>query len=409
LAKKLYVHMSADGCIESFLDFSRSRSSLEAGGWETVDAPEEADLVLVNSCVVGQAVEDRCAQEVAKLKARMKPGAEIVVTGCLPAYNQERLSKLGVDFAFSPRKNGAFLERYDLSEAPEPAELESDLLGPYNLFNWVAPILRAGNRLGVPLPAYLYRRFSLVEARDMFFLRINRGCREACSYCATKFAVGGLASVPPEDALRTFDEALAKGRRNVVLCGEETGSYGRDLGTDLPSLLQQMLQRKGDFIISIRQHHPRFIIDRLDRYCEVLSDKRVRSITIPLQSGSDRVLGLMKRRHKCADAVAAIRALHESAPHVMLRTHLIAGFPTETEPDFDLTVDLVRSLPWDMVLVYPFTPRPKTAAESLEPKVPTTVINRRLFKIYSVVFRRVYLNDFRFLPLVRRDPMGLAG
>jgi tRNA A37 methylthiotransferase MiaB len=405
MGKKLYVHGSVDGCVESFLDFSRSRDAMVAAGWEVTGSVEEADVVMVNTCVVGKVVEDRCVDEIEKVKQAMKPGAELVVTGCMPAYNKEKLDAMGVDLSFAPTKPQAFLDRFDLELPPEPVELEKPFLGPYNIFNWVAPVLAAAGRYRIPLPEYLFRRFSMVESDDMTFLRINRGCRESCSYCATKFTIGKLTSNRPEQILARFDAALAEGKRNFALCGEETGSYGFDIGTDLPFLLEGMLERKGDFLINIRQHHPRYLVDKLDRYCKVLSDPRVKSITIPLQSGSDRILSLMKRRHTAAEARDMVLAIHRAAPQVMLRTHLIAGFPTETREEFRQTLSVIRDLPWDMVLVYPFTSRPKTAADRIEPKIPQSEINRRIGLAYAHVIYAVYLNRFKLWPLVRQDPM----
>lgn len=406
--KTLYVSHSVDGCIESFLDFERSRIALMSDGFARTDKVEEADLVLSNSCVVGEAVEQRCADIIGGLRRRMRPGAQLVVTGCMPAYNAARLTEVGVDFQYSSRQLPRLLERFNLSEPPEVTQLDKEFMGPYNTFNWATRLLRRAEGR-IPLPEYLFRRFSCVENEEMFFLRINRGCNQACSYCATKFTVGRLESVPVERVLARFDEALAAGKRNIVLCGEETGSYGRDIGTDFPELLSRLLQRKDNFILHIRQHHPLFIMEKLDRYCMLLPDPRVKSITIPLQSFSDRLLGLMNRRHNAADAIAMVQAIHAAAPQLMLRTHLILGFPTEDEEDFRLSYKYSKDLPWDMLLAYPYTNRPGTKAAKLEPKVSSAKLWWRVARYYPMALRKLYLNDFNPFPLVMRDPMGCPG
>lgn len=402
--KTLHIDVLTDGCIESFLDFTRSQIALQGGGWRMTDSPEKADLVLTNSCVVGEIVEQHCVDAIAELKTRMKPGARLVVTGCMPAYNTKKLDELGVDFYYSSRQLPLMLKYFSLQEPGEVGKLDKRSMGPYNKFNWATPLLRQLAYMGIPVPEYLHRRFVSVETPDMFFLRVNRGCLEACSYCATKFTVGKLGSVDPEHVLCRFDKALADGERNIVLCGEETASFGLDVGTRFTDLLEKLLSRKSDFMLHIRQHHPRFIVAELDRYCSLLADPRVRSITIPLQSGSDRILKAMKRRNSAADAYRIINAIHDSAPHVALRTHLIVGFPTETWSDFMATHRLARDLPWDMVLAYPYTNRPGTIAARLEPKVSNRQIVARMAYIYTMLLRKLYLNNFKLFPLTTSDP-----
>ena len=405
---KLYAHFSADGCIESFLDFAKSRNTLEGGGWELTGELEDADAVLVNSCVVGEIVERNCIEDMRQVKGRMKPAARLIVTGCMPAYNMKALEELGASFAYSSRDFHRLLDEYGLT-APEEevGELEREYMGPYNVFNWVTHLLHRSAGFGLPVPEYLYRRFSMVENETMFFLRINRGCRQSCTYCATKFTAGRLLSTPPEEVLRRFDEALDAGKRNIVLCGEETGAYGLDIGTNFITLLERLLERPNNFILSVRQHFPTYIMKDLDRYCAAMADPRVKCFTIPLQSGSDRILKAMRRNHTSADARRMVWAIHRAAPHVMLRTHFIAGFPTETDREFDETYRFIKETPWDMVLVYPFTSRPRTKAAKIEPKVSQKATYFRMAKVYTMILKKIYLNNFRLLPLTSRDPMEI--
>ncbi len=399
--KTFYAHQCRAGCVESFLDFSSSRLALERGGWQPASTPEEADIILVNTCVVGRRPQASAIEDIASLGARRKPGAELVVTGCLPSYDAQSLARAEVGFAFSPTQPDRFADRYGLPGPEQVERLESEFMGPYTLYGAATRAMGALERRGLPLPAYLQRRFALVEQQGMHYLRISRGCLDACSFCATRFATGTLRSQPMEEVLARFDAALAAGRRNIVLCGEEPGAYGQDLGADLPALLRAMLSREGDFILSIRQHHPVWIIQNLDAYLEVLSDPRVRSICIPLQSGSDRVLELMGRRYRAEDFSSMIREIHRRAPQLMLRTHVMVGFPTETREDFLATCRLVRELPWDMVLTFPYTDRPRTRAAGLAPKVSSARLALRMAYLGSIILKGVYLNHGRLRPLVR--------
>ncbi len=405
---KLYAHFSADGCIESFLDFARSRITIEIGGWELTGNLEDADVVLVNSCVVGEIVERNCIEDMKQVKARMKPGAQLIVTGCMPAYNMTAIEELGATFAYSSRDFHRLLEEYELTApAGEVGELERAYMGPYNVFNWVTHLLHRSASVGVPIPEYLYRRFSMVENESMFYLRINRGCRQSCTYCATKFTAGRLLSTPMDHILRRFDEALDQGKRNIVLCGEETGAYGLDIGTNFITLFEELLKRPRNFILSVRQHFPTYIMENLDRYCAAMADPRVKCFTIPVQSGCDRVLDAMRRNHTSADARRMVWAIHRAAPHVMLRSHFIAGFPTETNREFDETYRFIKETPWDMVLVYPYTNRPGTRAAKMEPKVSRKEMYYRMAKVYAMILRKVYMNNLKVLPFTAKDPMAI--
>lgn len=406
--KKVYVHQNSDGCIESFLDFKNARKVLLEDDWEITDRPEEAEMLLVNTCVVGKYVEDHCLGEIQALQAKKRDDAELVVTGCMPEYAPQRLAKAGVDFSFGPQNFASFRRRYGLRPPKKEAHtLEPDHLGPYNLFNWGGRLLSKAEALGLPLPSYLYRRFALVEDSNMEFLRISRGCLENCTYCATRFATGRLVSEPMEKILARVDDLLASGRRSIVLCGEDSGAWGRDIGYTFADLLEKLLSRPHpDLVLSIRQHQPNWAMKELPRYLELLSDKRVKSIMLPIQSGSDRILKLMGRRYTAAQAEDMIHRIHEAAPQAMLRTHVIVGFPTETWEEYLMTERLIRRTSWDMVLVFPYTDRPRTGAARIKQKVPTKEIVKRTARLNAWVLWDVYLNRGNPFPIVRKNPMS---
>jgi len=231
---------------------------------------------------------------------------------------------------------------------------------------------------------------------------------ETCSYCATKFATGQLFSSPIDKILCNFDNLLRDGYRTFALCAEDTGAYGQDIGEDFPTLLSEILKRKDNFIINIRQHSPNWIVENLDSYLKVLSDKRVKSIMLPFQSGSDKILNLMGRRYSSKELSDMINIVHNAAPHLMLRTHAIVGFPRETEEDFEKTVRFIDGLPWDMVLVFPYTNRPRTKASRIEPQLSKDVIVKRSLRLAFKVLWKIYLNSGRPYPLVFKNPMGLS-
>lgn len=404
--KKVYLHQPIDGCIESFIDFKRVRTSLESNGLVVTNSLKEADMVLVNSCVVGEIPHRNCLRDIAGLKTKMKKDAELVVTGCLPDYDPDSLLGYNTSFLFGPRRIDEFLLHFGLRKTEEySGAIEPEYMGVYNIFNWVSRIILSANHFHIPIPEYLFRRFALIEDKNVIYLRISRGCKESCAYCATKFAAGNVLSNLPENILSNFDKYLRAGHRVFALCSEDAGSYGQDIGIDFIALLKEILKRKEQFIINIRQHSPNWVVKNLDAYLELLSDRRVKSITLPFQSGSDRILNLMGRRYNSAELSNMINAIHRHAPHLMLRTHVIVGFPTETDEDFEMTSTLVDELPWDMVLVFPYTDRPRTQAAKIKCKVPKIVIIKRSIKLAFKVLWKIYLNKGNFFHLVLKNPM----
>ncbi len=405
--KYVYLYQEPlNGCIESFLDFGRARAALVKEGYDLVDSPDQADFVLCNSCVASQVTEDSVLSQIDHIKARMKSGAELVVTGCLPKYNSEALRKHNVDFEFSPGQFDQFLQHFHIPEAPAPLlSVEKNLMGPYNRVNWAFRWLQAICRAGLPVPAYLFRLFDLVENSDMCFIRISRGCLGKCTYCATRISTGTLRSLPPSEIIEKIEQGLSMGKTDFTLCGEDTGAYGQDLGVSLPDLLARIFDRGNEFTLNIRLHDPHYLIKYLPRYLDIFSDRRAGSICLPIQSGSNRILKAMRRRYTTEQLRHAFQELHRRAPNLLVRTHIIVGFPGETEDDFRQTMKLVRDLHLDMVLPFPFAVRPSTAAAAMPDRVGRWTKSLRMVRLTALIIWKVYLNRGRFLPITRQNPL----
>ena len=185
--------------------------------------------------------------------------------------------------------------------------------------------------------------------RPVFHIRIARGCDEKCSYCAIRFAVGRFRSKPLRDVLAEFNAGLERGYDLFELLADDVGPYGTDLGTDLPTLLREVFDRRASFRLSLTDVHPRYLI----RYRAALIDllavhgDRVEVMRVPVQSGSDRILDLMQRPYAVAEVADAVDELRREAPTVKLETHILVGFPGETEADFEETISFLQRVPFD--------------------------------------------------------------
>jgi len=217
---------------------------------------------------------------------------------------------------------------------------------------------------------------------------VSRGCRGANTYCVMRQTYGGLRSKPLDAVLSEFDKGLAQGHREFRLMAQDLGAYGQDIGTEFIQLLRALFDRPGQFQLQLIDVNIRWVVGYLDELVELLSENvtRTRILQMPVQSGSDRILELMRRGHTAAEAEGAFRAIREAMPDLLLVTHALVGFPSETEEDFEKTVRLLRTGRFDRVDIFDYSDRPGTAASRMPDKVPAGIIrarSRRLHREYG--------------------------
>ena len=230
---------------------------------------------------------------------------------------------------------------------------------------------------------------------------INTGCLNQCTYCKTKHARGELGSYPPEEIVARAIQSFQEGVCEIWLTSEDTGAYGRDIGTSLPELLHRlvavipdgcMLRVMSSLKSSIKQSliirylqlgmtNPPYILEHLEQMAIILNHPRVYAfLHVPVQSGSDAVLSDMKREYCVADFEKVVDFLRERVPGISIATDVICGFPTETEADFDGTMTLCERYRFPSLFINQFFPRPGTPAARL-PRLPTQVGKSRTKRI----------------------------
>lgn len=199
-----------------------------------------------------------------------------------------------------------------------------------------------------------------------------------CTYCKTKHARGNLQSYPPEMLLERVRSVVAEGVVEIWLTSEDTGTYGRDIGTDLPTLLWQMVELLPEGVmLRLGMTNPPYIMDHLEEMARVLAHPRVYSfLHIPVQAGSDAVLAAMRRDYTADDFCRAVDHLQRAVPGITIATDLICGFPGETDEDFADTMALVRRYRFPVLHTNQFFPRPGTPAAAM-PRVPTKTVKQR--------------------------------
>ncbi len=353
--KKYYIETY--GCVANKVDSEIIKASLESAGWKEVPSPEEADIVLINTCAVKTKTEEHMVSRIRKLL----PFNPIVI-GCLADVNPDRLRKLGVEHLFGPRS-------YD----------------------------KLGKLLGVEIPTTKAGVPKKRERNLIASVYIAEGCNSACTYCATRFARGQTRSFPLENIVREVKEAVEEGRKEIRLTGQDTGVYGTDIGSSLVELLSEILDKvEGDYRIRVGMMSPEHAIRLIDEgYLDLFKDERLyHFFHLPVQSGNDRILRLMGRKYTAEEFYELVKKIRRTYPEALIETDVIVGFPTETWEEFLDTVRLIEELQIDVVNISRFSPRPGTPAARFRGQIPSNEKKRRS-KYITEVHERVSLERYK--------------
>ncbi len=335
-------HIWTIGCQMNKAESERLGSLFERLGYRATDTAESADVIVLNSCVVRQSAENRVLNKLRALQplARTHPDVTLAVTGCLVNSDTTRLQKEfpHVDYFFKPGDYPPWLEKpaamATLPQSPSPAT----------------------------------------------YVTIIQGCDNFCAYCIVPYRRGREVSHPVPEVACEIRELVGRGAKEVTLLGQNVDSYGHDLPgkPDLADLLQELNAIAGLARIRFLTNHPKDMSDRLINAIAGL-DKVCEWISLPVQSGSDDILKLMRRGYTAARYRQMVKRLRDNVPGVALSTDVIVGFPSETESQFRETVNLLSELRFDTVHVAAYSPRSgTTAARELEDDVPPAVKKERL-------------------------------
>jgi MiaB-like tRNA modifying enzyme len=339
--------------------------SLEAAGFELVGSAAEADVLIYNTCAVKTPTENR-AIEVLKRAAEMK-SKRLLVTGCLPLINPERLKKqVRADAVLGPNLGSGIVEAVrkvvdgqSRNRLRLDAVVRSNLLLPRKSLNPVVSI--------VP---------------------VAQGCLGACSYCCVVSARGRLRSSSVDEITERVKSDLVSGAREVWLTGQDMAAYGRDLGVNLTALLNGLCQLDGDYLIRVGMMTPNLALDMLDDLIDAFQDEHVfRFFHLPVQSGSDEVLKRMNRLYTANQFRDIVETFRKAIPEVTLATDVICGFPSETSDDFEKSLDLIEEVKPDIVNISKFFPRPRTAAERMSHQVPPAEVSDRSSRMTQLAKR----------------------
>ncbi len=326
-------HIWTIGCQMNKAESERLASRFEELGYEATKNIDDADLIVVNSCVVRQSAEDRAVNKLHALKTlkKARPETLLELTGCLVDSDTERLQKSypHIDHFFKPGEAPPWLEKTGTPSLPRR-----------------------------PSPAV--------------FVTISQGCDNFCSYCIVPYRRGRERSRTMEEIACEMRELVKRGAKEVTLLGQNVDSYGHDLPDrpELADLLAALNKIDGLSRLRFLTNHPKDMSPRLIEAVAGL-DKVCEQISLPVQAGSDEILKAMRRGYTVAQYRDLVRRLRERIPGVALSTDVIVGFPGESEDQFRQTLDLLSEIKFDTVHIAAYSPRAGTiAARELDDDIP---------------------------------------
>ena len=354
------VNFHTLGCKLNFSESSTLAREFERGGFVRVAPDAEADICVINSCSVTEHADKKCRNLIRKLHRR-NPGAIIAVTGCYAQLKPQEIAAIeGVDIVLSNNDKGMLYKRV----------VELSGKGRAQIYSCDTESLTS-----------FFAAFSSGD-RTRAFLKVQDGCDYKCAYCTIHYARGGSRNMPIADLVAEARQIAAAGQKEIV----NTGDFGRTTGERFIDLLRALNEVEGIERYRISSIEPNLLTDEIIAFCAA-SPKFQHHFHIPLQSGSDKILGLMRRRYttaRFADRIAAVRAL---MPDAFIGIDVIVGFPGETEEDFRTTYDFLEGLKPAFLHIFPFSERPGTPAVDMPGKVQPSVATRRVAELEELCGR----------------------
>lgn len=333
-----------------------------SGGTETL-SPEEADIILVNTCTVRNSADTRAQARISRFKPykKKKPSLLIIVCGCMAQRMGDGLLK---KMPFIDAVVGT--DQYSLI----PDIVREHKGGNYSLLGQKSD----------------YEGMSKIRGSGVnAWVTVMRGCNNFCSYCIVPHVRGREHSRSPEKIIAEINEAVENGYTEITLLGQNVNSYKSDR-FDFPALLEKINAVDGLRRIRFLTSHPKDMSDRLID-CFRNLEKLCPGIHLPVQSGSDVILGRMNRGYTVSRYLGLVDKLRKACPDIGITTDVIAGFPGETENDFEKTMLLFEKVRYDAAFTFIYSPRSGTAASVMRDDVPRHIKAERLNRLINLQMR----------------------
>lgn len=349
------------GCKLNFSETSTIGQMLKEMGVRTARKGEKADICVVNTCSVTEVADKKCRQAIHRL-VKNHPGAFVVVTGCYAQLKPDQVASIeGVDVVLGAEQKGELMKYLGNLEKREHGESVTSAFKDIRSF---APSCSRGDR-------------------TRYFLKVQDGCDYFCSYCTIPFARGRSRNGCIEDIVQQAREAALEGGKEIVITGVNIGDFGKSTGESFLDLIRQLDEVEGIERYRISSIEPNLLTDEV---IEFVANSRtfMPHFHIPLQSGCDEVLKLMRRRYDTALFAHKVQKIKELLPHAFIGVDVIVGTRGETDTYFEQTYEFLKGLDVTQLHVFSYSERPGTQALKIEHEVSAEEKHRRSQKLLAL-------------------------
>ena len=353
------------GCQQNVADSEKLSGMAQAMGYDIVSRPEDASLIVVNTCAIREHAELKALSIVGQYKHLKQKNPELIIAICGCMVTQEhrqndiKFKYPYVDFIFSTaaihKLPQLLVEKLDKGKRLYCLDTE------YSVAEGL-PIRRDSN----------YRAW----------VSVMYGCNNFCTYCIVPYVRGRERSRRKEDIVAEVKELVANGYKDITLLGQNVNSYGKDSGFDydFADLLDELAQIDGDFLIRFMTSHPK---DATKKLVDVIAKNKkiAKHFHLPLQSGSDKILKAMNRHYDMERYLEIVDYMREKIPDIVITSDIIVGFPGESEEDFNGTLDALKRVRYDMIYSFIYSPRKGTPAAEMEDQIDPKIQSERFDRL----------------------------
>jgi tRNA-2-methylthio-N6-dimethylallyladenosine synthase len=375
------VHIKSFGCQMNVYDSHRMADTLAPGGFVETASPEDAHLVILNTCHIREKAAEKVYSEIGRVRVMKDEAAQngrtmrIAVAGCVAqAEGREIIRRAkGVDLVVGSQNYHRLPEMLRQVEAGE------------RVVNTEFPVEDKFNSLAAP------GREQIVKRGMSSFLTVQEGCDKFCTFCVVPYTRGAEVSRPVADIVKEAERLADAGVREITVIGQNVNAYHGADADGSPATLGKLLRRlarvPGIARLRYTTSHPRDMDNDLIAAHADLPEL-MPYVHLPVQSGSDRILDAMNRRHTARDYLHMIARLRAARPDLAFSSDFIVGFPGETDADFEATLDLIEAVGFAGAFSFAYSPRPGTPAAEMDGQVPDELKSERLQRLQSLITRR---------------------
>ena len=374
--KKVAFHTL--GCKLNFAESSTIAGSFPEEKFERVPAKSKADIYVINTCSVTDAADKKCRQAIKKF-ITLSPGAFIAVVGCYAQLRPQEISSIpGVDLVLGTNEKFDIADYIGTLDKREKVEIHS--CDPSSSVNF-NPSFSIGDR-------------------TRSFLKVQDGCDYGCSYCTIPLARGHSRNQAISSIIDEAEKIAERGIKEVVITGVNIGDFGRSTGESFADLLNELVNVQGIERFRISSIEPNLLTDEVIEIA-MMNEKILPHFHIPLQSGCNKILGLMRRRYTRELFANRVEMIKKKLPSAGIGADVIVGFPGESDSDFDDTSAFLEKMAISYLHVFSFSERPYTIAENLPDKVSNAEKGARSKRLIALSEKKNL--EYHYLKILQRN------